>query len=422
MRELKALRLVDADQPDAVNLRALNGLAAKRLVPFAEEGGEVGGLLADTGGKLVVEGAEIGALALLLVELEQAVELLGQLVGRQAKQFIGVVDEGFGQHVVERGGMQGLVAVSLGQSGTGNEIVGADKQAHGLDNGHDGRRGVEPEGFVAHHADFGQTGREIVGNERNLTVYSHQDGYRGIGHLLPLELKDGLGDGLERALPVVFLRQEPDADVAFLLAAVRHLLGHVVVGRDCFVLSSLGEEDVVESDDRARRAVVGVEGADVQLTVGIGKLAANIGQQPPVAAAPAVDALLHVAHNQVLSALVAHGLFKEHLEVLPLHGRGVLELVDHDVLQLGAHLLEDERGVAPLDELMQQLLGVAEQEAVGSPQMPSANWCSSMLRGWVFLYHFSGCPMQSVTRLPRTLSSKMPLRSFRKKPATPVLP
>ena len=39
---------------------------------------------------------------------------------------------------------------------------------------------------------------------------------------------------------------------------------------------------------------------------------------------------------------MAHGLGEEHAEILPLDGRGVLELVDHDVFELGADLLEDE--------------------------------------------------------------------------------
>ena len=62
---------------------------------------------------------------------------------------------------------------------------------------------------------------------------------------------------------------------------------------------------------------------------------------------------------------MAHGLVEQHLEVLPLHGAGVLELVDHDVLQLSANLLEDEGRVAAVDECVQQLLRVAEQKSVG---------------------------------------------------------
>ena len=62
---------------------------------------------------------------------------------------------------------------------------------------------------------------------------------------------------------------------------------------------------------------------------------------------------------------MAHGLLQQHTEVLPLDGRGILKLIDHHVLQLGADLLEDEGRVALANECVQQLLGVAQQEAVG---------------------------------------------------------
>ena len=62
---------------------------------------------------------------------------------------------------------------------------------------------------------------------------------------------------------------------------------------------------------------------------------------------------------------MAHGFVEQHAEVLPLHGGGVLKLVDHHMLQLCADLLEDERRVAAVDERMQQLLGITEQETVG---------------------------------------------------------
>ena len=62
---------------------------------------------------------------------------------------------------------------------------------------------------------------------------------------------------------------------------------------------------------------------------------------------------------------MAHRLVEQHAEVLPLNGGGILELVDHHVLQLGADLLEDEGRVAVADQGVEQLLGVAEQKSVG---------------------------------------------------------
>ena len=63
---------------------------------------------------------------------------------------------------------------------------------------------------------------------------------------------------------------------------------------------------------------------------------------------------------------MAHSLGEQHAEVLPLYGGGVLKFVNHDVLELGANLLEDEGGVALADEGVEQLLSVAQQEAVGT--------------------------------------------------------
>ena len=80
------------------------------------------------------------------------------------------------------------------------------------------------------------------------------------------------------------------------------------------------------------------------------ELLLNTVEQAPVAGTPAVDALLDVAYNEVLRIAVAHGLLQQHLEILPLDGGGVLELVNHDVLQLGADLFKDEGRVAVVDE------------------------------------------------------------------------
>ena len=91
---------------------------------------------------------------------------------------------------------------------------------------------------------------------------------------------------------------------------------------------------------------------------------AYVVQQTPVTATPAVDALFDIANDEVLATFMAHRLLKQDTEVLPLDGGCVLELVNHDVLQLCADLLEDKRRVAVADEGMEQLLCIAEQEAV----------------------------------------------------------
>ena len=73
------------------------------------------------------------------------------------------------------------------------------------------------------------------------------------------------------------------------------------------------------------------------------KLSVNGVEQAPVARTPTVDALLDVANYQILGFLVTHALLQQDFEVLPLDSAGVLELVNHDVFQLGANLLKDKR-------------------------------------------------------------------------------
>ena len=71
-----------------------------------------------------------------------------------------------------------------------------------------------------------------------------------------------------------------------------------------------------------------------------------IVEQSPVARTPSVDTLLHVAHDQVRTAFMTHGLVQQYLEVLPLNGARILKLVYHHVFQLGAYLLEDKGRIA----------------------------------------------------------------------------
>ena len=89
----------------------------------------------------------------------------------------------------------------------------------------------------------------------------------------------------------------------------------------------------------------------------------QVVQDVPVAVAPAVDGLLHIAYNQTVCTL-GQSFVEQQAEVVPLHAAGVLELVNHDVVQGGAHLFVDERGVACSGQAMEQGGGVGQQEAV----------------------------------------------------------
>ena len=86
-------------------------------------------------------------------------------------------------------------------------------------------------------------------------------------------------------------------------------------------------------------------------------------QEIPVAATPAVDALLHVADDKVLIAL-RKGVAEQGHEVTPLHARSVLEFVDHVRMDACARLLVDEGRIVLVDELGKHLGGGTQQHDV----------------------------------------------------------
>ena len=111
-------------------------------------------------------------------------------------------------------------------------------------------------------------------------------------------------------------------------------------------------------------AVVDVErvGSDVEVLQVL--LFLDAIEDFPVAVAPAVDALLDVAHEQSLAAR-SEFLEEQLLEVLPLHAARVLKLVDHHVVDEGAYLLEDEGCIAALYHLAEKGRRGTERETTG---------------------------------------------------------
>ena len=86
-------------------------------------------------------------------------------------------------------------------------------------------------------------------------------------------------------------------------------------------------------------------------------------QKVPVTAAPAVDALLDVAHDEV-AALLRFTLPQQREEILPLDVGRVLELVQQEMLVAHAQLLVHEGRVGAADDLAQQGIGFVQAEDV----------------------------------------------------------
>ena len=125
---------------------------------------------------------------------------------------------------------------------------------------------------------------------------------------------------MEYLLLIVLGRQEFDTHKALVRLILRYLLFHVGVGffqltglgfvdflqRQVFETGGLSEEGVVERDDTSLGTVVGAERKGFRLS-GI-KLTLDIIEQSPVTSTPAVDALFHVAHDEVLTVHMTHRL------------------------------------------------------------------------------------------------------------------
>ena len=95
------------------------------------------------------------------------------------------------------------------------------------------------------------------------------------------------------------------------------------------------------------------------------KIIFQISQNLPFPIAPAVDALLHIADNQIAPIGAAHQLIDQRMEILPLLIGGVLELVYHYMVQRRANLLEYEIGVStiiPVHQISQEWSRMRQQE------------------------------------------------------------
>ena len=340
---------MDGQDADAVDVGALDGLAAQRGVPFAQESVHIRRFLSDIVQHVVVERAEIGTLVLHPLQVEDTVKAFHQVVEWQEQQR--------GVEVLRQCTVN-LSAVGLLQECPCNHVVRMRQTPQRMDNHLDGRRRIQAEGLVADHAHLWHRGHQVVGYHGDIGVRAQQDGNLPGCDALRQQVRDMFHQQVQCLLLVVLAREQLDIHASLVGLGCRPFLLHVVIGRHLLLTGCLCEEGVVETDDVGRRTVVGIHRQHLQSLTGILELVPDIGQQAPVATAPAVDALLHVAYYQVRRALMAHRFLQQYLEVLPLHGRGILKLVNHDMFQVGANLLKHKGRVAVLDQFVEQLLRV----------------------------------------------------------------
>ena len=76
----------------------------------------------------------------------------------------------------------------------------------------------------------------------------------------------------------------------------------------------------------------------------------HVVEDIPVAVAPAIDGLLYITHNQAVITLGKTFIY-QWLEIVPLHTACILELIDHDVTNVGTYLFKDKGRIAVADEI-----------------------------------------------------------------------
>ena len=383
-RPFEPLGLVDRGDFDGpFALLDAQRAAASLLVPPAQEEGNVGDFARAEGDELLVEGLQVGGLVAALGQVVADDQPLEGLLGREQPQRAAEVALVVGKRRAERPAQEAVV------DGAVERVLRVDRQP---------QRGDEEarHGGVAHDERLARHDVEAVALVAVLPLEAQQLG----GHACAVRRAADQNQDVRGAeSPVEHLldalhqgrlaRAGRHADISrAVLHAARHL-GVVAVGRreDVVQLGGplrsdgprggrlvehrveravVGRDDalhdaVVELDDRRQRAPVvaqvdhlGIRGRELAARLAVENL--------PVAAPPAVNRLLDVAHQKDRYLLrLRHGVVQQGQEVAPLARRGVLELVYHVALEAVAHLLVDERRVVVADELGQDVLRLREE-------------------------------------------------------------
>ena len=93
---------------------------------------------------------------------------------------------------------------------------------------------------------------------------------------------------------------------------------------------------------------------------GMGELAMYTIEQFPVGIAPAIDTLLDIAHDEVVTSF-AFRLADERVKVLPLQRTGVLKLIYHIVVQVLPHAFVNERCLLSVYHLVNEHIDIGDR-------------------------------------------------------------
>ena len=215
---------------------------------------------------------------------------------------------------------------------------------------------LEREGIVRHHGDAGVDEGGGYGSAFRTGTHQHGDVAVSGSRL------SGIGDGFQHQGNLFVLGPETDADGALLGLFLHH---HVLldIGIEVFAPDLLGgelEEGVVEVHHGLAASPVFAHGFYFRA----GEILLDLARkQGPVGIAPAVDALLHVSHDEVVVG-VGIALVQQGTEIVPLYVGSVLELVQQEILVAHAHLFVNEGGVAAGDDVLEDFVGFVQHHGV----------------------------------------------------------
>ena len=161
---------------------------------------------------------------------------------------------------------------------------------------------------------------------------------------------------LDTSVRAVFrLHKLPRVRIYVMNLEVRFLTRHPIENQ-----GSIFKKTVVELDYIPEASVVAVKG----LHFAPGKFSLHLARHhPPVGAAPAVDALLHVTHQKVLLSL-RDTVLDERAEIVPLNPGRVLKFVQQKMLEPHSQLLVDERSVRAVDYIPQNHVGIVQTQHI----------------------------------------------------------
>ena len=88
-----------------------------------------------------------------------------------------------------------------------------------------------------------------------------------------------------------------------------------------------------------------------------------VAQQLPVRISPSINTLFYISHDKVTTAFIIT-LLNQRKKIIPLHPRGILELIDHEMVDPVTGFFIYERRIATVDDPVEQFGGIGQKKNI----------------------------------------------------------